>query len=58
MIDEIERDWISEEIEVVTERRERMLAARAKNGHLDHWKTDIQLGILDRQLAELQDTAA
>lgn len=57
MSDERERDWVAGEIVEVEERRERMAAARAKHPELDHWKTDQQLAILDRQLAELRSVA-
>lgn len=58
MIDEREHDWVAEEIEAVTERRDRMLLARAKSPHLQSPKTDQQLQILDRQLLELREVAA
>lgn len=52
-----DRDWIAEEIEAVTARRDKLMLARAANPQLDPSSVDV-LAILDRQLAELQETAA
>jgi hypothetical protein len=53
-----ERGWIGEELAILEDRRDRLIAARDLHPELDHHQYAEHKAILDRQIAELRELAA